>query len=272
MNKNETSTITLMVGGLDPTGGAGILLDVVASRAAGTHGAAVLAVNTIQDGARFQTSHPETPGSIRAAMIAVLKSARVGAVKTGALASAENVEAIADLAKESSFPPLVIDPVVRSSSGGALLDDAGVTALKTRLLPESTLITPNLAEASVLTGVEVRNIDEMQHAGEKLLEMGARAALVKGGHLEGNETADVLVSAKGSRVFSAKRIPGPEIRGTGCALASLIAGFVARDYDLTDAVTDARHVLRRAIEGAHTIGPGPRVLDFSANTRDTGIA
>ncbi len=253
----------LAVGGLDPTGGAGILLDVAAARAVQVHGSAVLAVSTIQDGEHFMASRCEEAGSVRAAMEVIHKSVDVGAVKTGALGNAEIVETVADLARSPSFPPLIVDPVIHSTTQGALLDDEGTKILRDRLISAATLITPNLAEASILIETEVSDIDGMRLAGMGLVELGAQAALIKGGHLVGDEIADVFVDRQGNtRIFTCEQRALFEVRGTGCALASLIAGLIAKGYALLDAVESARQILQKAIQGARHFGKGPRMLGF----------
>ncbi|MCP4602258.1 MAG: hydroxymethylpyrimidine/phosphomethylpyrimidine kinase [Proteobacteria bacterium] len=259
------------LGGLDPTGGAGILQDVAAARAVGVHGAAVLALSTVQDGKNFKASHCEKADSVRIALETVLQGVEIGAIKTGAMGNAEIVEVVADLADTPYFPCLVVDPVMRSTTQGTLLDDEGVTMLRDRLLPVAVLVTPNLAEARILTDSEVSDINGMRMAGMRLVELGARAALIKGGHLMGDEIADVFVNQQGEvHVFKSERHAAGDVRGTGCALASLIAGLLARGYALFDAIKSARTILLKAIHGSTRIGTGPRVLQFP-NWRDDDI-
>ncbi|MCP4679953.1 MAG: hydroxymethylpyrimidine/phosphomethylpyrimidine kinase [Deltaproteobacteria bacterium] len=260
----STQSIILSVGGLDPTGGAGVLVDVAAARAVGVHGAAVLAVLTVQDGQCFTDSQTMATGSVRGAIEKVLGGTNVGAVKTGALGNAEMVEMIAELASRPSFPPLVVDPVIRSTTGGVLLDEDGVQALVNRLLPAAALVTPNLAEARLLTGCETSDARGMRLAGRRLVKLGADAVLVKGGHLKGDELFDVFVDKQGNEdVYRVERRNFGEVRGTGCALASLAAGLIAGGEDIVSAVRKAREILLKAMENSRAIGPGPRVLDFS---------
>jgi len=254
--------VVLAVGGLDPTGGAGLLADVAAIRSAGAHGAAVVAVSTVQDGETFAAMRPEDPGALREAVERVLGALDVRAVKVGALGSAANAAAMADLAGRRGGPPVVVDPVMRSTSGGVLLEEAAVGALLDELLPRAALATPNADEAAALAGVEVRREDDLVRAAEILVERGVSAVLVKGGHLEGPEVVDVLLErGRSPRVFRGERLGAADgARGTGCALAALAAAHLAFGASVAKAVERARRGLRRALEAAVRVGQGPPVL------------
>jgi hydroxymethylpyrimidine/phosphomethylpyrimidine kinase len=254
----------LVVGGLDPSGGAGVLLDCRAARAARVHPAAVVSVRTVQDGSRFLEAVPEDTKRVESAARLMLARFPVGAVKIGALGSIANAALVAELAAEDGFPPVVLDPVLRSSSGGSLLDARAADVVRRDLLPRMTLVTPNLDEAGILAGTAVSTLDEMRAAAERLLGLGASAVLVKGGHLPSGEAADLLAEQSGlERVFRAGRLEGGEVRGTGCALAALIASHIARGAALEDAVERAKVALTGAIASAYRLGEGPRMLgDF----------
>jgi hydroxymethylpyrimidine/phosphomethylpyrimidine kinase len=253
----------LCIGGLDPSGGAGILGDVCALQSVGVHGAAVVAVSTLQDGNSFVSAASENPRHVRDAVERLLMNLGVGAVKTGALGSGQIVRMLGALAEKESFPPLIVDPVIRSTTGGVLLAEDGVAALTRELIPHVELITPNLQEAEILTGLKVADADGMGEAAKRLVHMGAGAALVKGGHLDGNELVDVFVDRTGlKRVFRSIRCSIENVRGTGCALASLTAGLMARGHKRLDAVIQARQLLREAIECSVAVGSGSRVLGF----------
>jgi hydroxymethylpyrimidine/phosphomethylpyrimidine kinase len=158
---------------------------------------------------------------------------------------------------------VVVDPVLASTTGGALVDAAGREALRDRLIPLATLVTPNAIEAAALSGEPVASADDMMRAAARILALGCAAVLVKGGHLAGAEIVDVLVLRSGRRrVFREARVDAGEVRGTGCALASMIAGHLALGRDLEAAVDLSRSALRRAIASAYAVGEGPRVLDF----------
>jgi hydroxymethylpyrimidine/phosphomethylpyrimidine kinase len=258
----------LAVGGLDPTGGAGLLMDVAAARAVGVHAAGVLAITTVQDSGRFIAANCLEASTVHSAIEAVLGSVNVGAIKTGALGNADIVNIIVDFARNSTNLPIVVDPVIKSTSGGTLLDEAGVENLKDRLLREASLVTPNLDEASILTGERIWNVASMLNAGKRLVDRGVGAALIKGGHLKGEMVTDVFVDNFGiEEVFETKRNRQTDVRGTGCALASLIAGLMARGNPILEAVKRARQILLSAILEAKVVGRGPRVLDFSQTSK-----
>jgi hydroxymethylpyrimidine/phosphomethylpyrimidine kinase len=254
----------LAIGGLDPSGGAGVVIDAAAARAAGAHAAVVVAVTTVQTGRAFGAASAIEPAAVLAAIQAVLGAHEVRAVKVGALGSAGVAEIVAELGGRPGFPPLIVDPVLESTTGGALVDAAGSAVLRRRVVPLAAIVTPNLAEAAALTGEAVDGVDGMLRAGLRLLDGGCRAVLVKGGHLPGEEVVDVFLDRRGKRrVFRQPRLPGGEVRGTGCALASLVAAHLALGCDLEGAVVRARAALRRAIAAAYEIGPGARILDFN---------
>ncbi len=266
MADKSTKPTILALGGLDPTGGAGIILDCAAAQALEVHSAAVLTVMTIQDGERFFSARPEPSEVVQETTERMLSQFEIGAVKTGALGSASIVETIARLADRPSFPPLVVDPVIYSTTGGSLLCDQGVTGLRDQLIPAATLVTPNLAEAEILTGQQVQDEKSMVLAATRLVEMGAGAALVKGGHLNTNDIADVFVDSSGDEtIFPVRRLDRKEVRGTGCALASLIAALLAGGHPLKRAVLRAQQKLHEAIRNARPIGNGPAILHFSSN-------
>jgi hydroxymethylpyrimidine/phosphomethylpyrimidine kinase len=256
----------LAIGGLDPSGGAGLLVDTAAVRSVGAHGAVVVAVATIQTGRAFVSATPSPASAVSAAVSHVLASHEVRAVKIGALGDAAVVAAVSALAARPGFPPTVVDPVLASTSGGALVDAAGYAALRDRLLPLAEIVTPNMAEAAALSASPVTGVDEMLRAAARILELGCKAVLVKGGHLDGAQVADVFADRMGRRcVFREARIDVAEVRGTGCALAAMIAGYLALGRDLEAAVALARAALRRAISAAYAVGGGPRVLGFGGS-------
>jgi len=193
----------------------------------------------------------------------VIVSQDVGAIKTGALGAAVIVEVIAELAASDAFPPLVVDPVIGSTSGGELLDAAGLGLLRDELMPAATVITPNALEATALSEVDVCDAESAVRAAERLLEMGARAVLVKGGHLPGVSVTDVLLRAGETTIsIESPRLAQTDVRGTGCALASLVAGYLALGSGLVEAVENARSGLQQAMQQARSVGLGPPVLWF----------
>jgi hydroxymethylpyrimidine/phosphomethylpyrimidine kinase len=186
----------------------------------------------------YQELFPETVGDqIRA----VATDIGVDAAKTGMLASAPIVEAAAEAIRETSVPNLVVDPVSVSKHGHPLLADDAVDALRQRIVPLAALVTPNLSEAALLTGFPVRSEEDMERAGLAILELGASAALVKGGHLEDRDQAvDLLVTPRGVEALAAERLQTEHTHGTGCVLSAAIAAHLARGDDLLAAARQGK--------------------------------
>lgn len=267
----------LTIAGLDPSGGAGIAADLRAFAAAGAWGSAVCAALTVQSTRGVRSVHPIAPALVIAQAEEVLADARVRAIKTGALGSAGNARAVAALLAAHPRIPAIVDPVMipsRRVAPGARLD-GGVPALR-RLVLAATLITPNLAEASALLGETVASRAEARAAAVALVEAGARAALVKGGHATGNEAIDWLaIRGRAVRVvrIARPRRKTPPLHGTGCTLAALIAGRLAAlgsgpqrpptEAEIIAAVRWARVRLDRALAAPLTTGLGLRVLDVN---------
>jgi hydroxymethylpyrimidine/phosphomethylpyrimidine kinase len=186
----------------------------------------------------------------------------VDAAKTGMLASAAIVAAVAEALEASDVPNLVVDPVFVSKHGHTLLADDAVDALRTRILPWATLVTPNLPEAAGLTGVTVEGRDDMRKAADAIIGFGAHAALIKGGHLDDAEAADLLVSADGVEEWlTAPRIETPHTHGTGCTLSAAIAAHLARGDDLERAARAGKAFVTEAIRAALAIGTGIGPVD-----------
>lgn len=240
----------LALGGLDPGGGAGILADARAIQRAGAFACAVATVQTVQSTRGLERVVPVDSRMWTEQARVVLRDQRVRAIKTGALGSAANVRAVAKLAKNI---PLIVDPVMRATKGRAKLlgDDEALVAMRRDLVPRAALVTANVHEAEALTGVKVESVFDAYIAGKALVNAGAHAALVKGGHLDGPRAVDVLVTRKTTITFSAKRVrTKKKLHGAGCTLASLIAGRIACGDDVFAAVRFAKRVHHAAIARA----------------------
>ncbi len=234
----------LVIAGVDSSGGAGLARDVRTLTELRTRAVCAVTAVTAQSDQSFLASFP-LPAALVAQQIAAARATRpVGAVKIGMLGGAEIVRAVVAALTGLGPAPIVVDPVLRSSSGGTLLDGPGQRALLEELLPRCTLVTPNVPEAALLTG-EGAAADEaaLLRQGHKLLARGARAVLLKGGHADGRESVDLLLQpgAEPLRLRALRRPHTP--RGTGCALASAIAALLARGEDLARACADAKHHL-----------------------------
>jgi hydroxymethylpyrimidine/phosphomethylpyrimidine kinase len=187
----------------------------------------------------------------------VLNDIGADAIKTGMLGPAATAAAVADvLDRQAQQIPIVVDPVMVAKGGAALIDDEAVAVLTTRLLPLAAIVTPNAPEATRLTGMPIEDEDDLGRAGAQLLNLGVRAALVKGGHLPGATVSDALVTAEGVYMFRVERIDTRSTHGTGCTLASAIAAGLAKKMPLVDAVSRAHGYVQQAIRAAPGLGRG----------------
>jgi hydroxymethylpyrimidine kinase/phosphomethylpyrimidine kinase len=257
--------LVLTIAGFDPSCGAGIAADLEVFAAFGCRGAAAVAGLTAQSSHGVTAVAPLPDQFVGAQLDAVMRDGLPSAVKTGMLATADSVHAVAAAMRRMPAVPLVIDPVLASSGGARLGDRAAAEALSETLLPMAALVTPNAAEACALTAIEVVCAESAAAAGRVLVQRGAHAALVKGGHVLGRVVTDVLVQRGGAiRRFERTRIDtGRARRGTGCALSAAIAACLARGLELTEAVRVAGDFVHAAIAAAYETGGGALTLDRS---------
>jgi hydroxymethylpyrimidine/phosphomethylpyrimidine kinase len=254
--------VALTIAGSDPSGGAGIQADLKTFHQFGVYGEAAITLITVQNTRGVERIECLAPDLVADQIRAVISDIPPGAAKTGALGNRCIIEAVAGLA--AGFPfPLVVDPVILSKHGAALLEADAVDALKTRLLPYTYLLTPNLEEAALLTGAEVRNVGDMRKAAENLAALGPRAVLVKGGHL-GGDAIDVLFHHGEFREFTSPRIATRNTHGTGCTLSAAITASLASGYDLPEAVERAKRFVTAAIRSNPGFGAGAGPLDHHA--------
>ncbi|MGZ8626594.1 MAG: bifunctional hydroxymethylpyrimidine kinase/phosphomethylpyrimidine kinase [Actinomycetota bacterium] len=252
----------LSIAGSDSGGGAGIQADLKTFSALGVFGMTAITAVTVQNTQGVSGYEALSPRTVGEQIRAVVTDIGVDAAKTGMLASAQIVEAVADAVAETQVPNLVVDPVFLSKHGHALLAEDAVAALRERILPLATLVTPNLPEAAGLAGFGVGTRDEMAAAAEAILAMGPRAVLVKGGHLESEERADDLFfDGRDLRWIEAERIATPHTHGTGCVLSSAIAAHLAHGAELLDAVRAGKAFVTEAIRHALPIGHGIGPVD-----------
>jgi hydroxymethylpyrimidine/phosphomethylpyrimidine kinase len=234
--------------------------------ACGTFGTSVLCATTAQNTQGVESVHVLPTAEIGAQLDAVCGDFDVGAAKTGMLATAEVVEFVAERAGEFPFP-LVVDPVMVATSGDRLLEPAGEAAYE-ELIAKAELVTPNADEAAVLTGVEIDGEGAAIEAGEAIRDMGAAAALIKGGHVPGDAVADVLVGDGKATMLSHPRVETDATHGSGCALASAIAAGLARGEDLDEAVADGIALLSRAVRYPLDVGEGPGSVHHLVEIRE----
>jgi len=250
----------LILAGSDSGGGAGIQADIKAVTMMGGFAATAITAITVQNTLGVHGVHPLPLELIAAQARAVLEDIGTDAVKTGMLGSVEVVETVAALLDEADAPA-VVDPVMVAKGGHPLLPDAAVEAVKRLMIPRAALLPPNAPEAEALTGLAVRDIDGQRRAGEALLAMGARAVLMKGGHVDGPTVIDLLMTADGETVLEAERIDTRHTHGTGCTLASACAAGLALGRPLEVAVAEAWAYVGEAIRRAPGLGGGHGPLD-----------
>jgi len=252
--------VALTIAGSDPSGGAGLQADHKTFAAFGVYGASVVTALTVQDTARVHAVVPVEPSVVEAQLAALLADLPVAAAKTGMLATGGIVDAVVRVLRVRPVPHLVVDPVLVATAGQRLADDTLLPALRDRLLPLATLVTPNLAEAAALTDRPVRDLGEMRDAARALVDLGAQAALVTGGHLPG-DPCDVLFAGGVLHELRCARVAAPRTHGTGCTLSAAIAAGLALGRPVTDAAREAQAYVRRALAGALDIGTGAHPLD-----------
>jgi hydroxymethylpyrimidine/phosphomethylpyrimidine kinase len=251
----ETPSIALTIAGSDSGGGAGIQADLKTFHAHGVFGISVVTAVTAQNTQGVTAVHAIPLDIVEAQIQAVAGDLRPDAVKTGMLATVALVETVAAALKLHRLRPYVLDPVMVATSGHRLLDADAEASLARILLPLATLVTPNLHEAAILTGRDVRSLSDMGTAARTLVDMGAGAALVKGGHLEG-DAADLYWDGTEERVWRKPRLDTRHTHGTGCTLSAAIAAGLARGLPRMQAAERAVRWVARAIESAPGLGSG----------------
>lgn len=251
-----TLPVVLSIAGSDSGGGAGIQADLKTFQAFGVFGTTAITAITAQNTTGVTAVHPVPLEVVRAQIHAVASDLPPAAIKTGMLATAELVGVVAEEIAQHALPNFVCDPVMVASSGARLLDEDAIEALLTKLLPLSTLITPNLDEARILTGLAVEGEAGMLEAAEVLVAMGADAALVKGGHGGGDEVVDILWDGRVVQRWSRPRLHTRNVHGTGCTLSAAIAAGLATGSPLRNSVERALNFVARAIEEAPGLGNG----------------
>ncbi len=249
--------IALTIAGSDPSGGAGIQGDLKTFAAHGVYGAAVIAALTVQNTVGVTDAIGVDPVFVARQATAVLDDLPVGAVKTGMLFDAAIIGAVAAIFSTRQEIPLVVDPVMVSTSGHRLLQPDAVTAMKERLVPLATVVTPNGPEAFDLTGIEVTDETSMREAAKKIVAMGPRGVVIKGGHhRQGEHAVDILLFDGAFFRFERPWIETAYTHGSGCAFASAITATLAGGLSVPDAVAQAETFIGRAIEHAYRIGGG----------------
>jgi hydroxymethylpyrimidine/phosphomethylpyrimidine kinase len=247
--------VALSIAGFDPSGGAGLVADIKTFTAFGCFATAAVTSLTFQNTSGVFGVVNQLAATVRAQVMPVVDDFEVAGAKTGMLPSREVIEEVARLFRETSLPAPVVDPVVRSTSGYDLIDDEALRSLIRELLPLARVVTPNIPEAERITGLKIADEEGMREAARRMRGMGARAVLVKGGHLE-SEALDLLDDGARIQTFRAARIETTSTHGTGCTLAAAICAGLGHGQSLEEAVTAAKRFVTSAIRRAPGIGHG----------------
>jgi len=247
----------LIIAGSDSSGGAGIQADIKTVAALGGYGMTAITAITAQNTLGVHDIHPIPDKTIRTQIEVTLSDIGADAIKTGMLATRGVIETVAEaLAARASGVPCIVDPVMVATSGDTLLAETAIGVLKSLMINGADLVTPNAPEAQLLSGKEVEDINGQRRAAEALLEAGAKAVLVKGGHVEGAVITDVLQTQYAEHIFEAPRLNTTETHGTGCTLASAVATLYGTGQELAEAVFAGREYLFEAIKAAPGFGAG----------------
>lgn len=257
---NPSPPILLTIAGFDPSCGAGVAADLKTFAAHNCYGVAAVTALTVQSTLGVRAVHATPAATLRAQLDALAEDSNIVAVKIGMLASRANAATVAEFLDKHHFAHVVLDPITRPTTGETeLLDSGGIKFLRDELLKRASVITPNIAEAELLTGMEVKDVNGMKAAGQKLLEMGAKAVIVTGGHLE--RPTDVLCQGDQIEAFGGDHVRSPNTHGSGCTFSSAIAAQLAAGQQLRDALILAKAYVTKAIEKSYATGKGAGPLN-----------
>lgn len=248
--------VVLSIAGYDPSSGAGVTADVKTAAAHGCYALTCITAFTVQSTAGVKHVVPLPGGLVSATLNELSADFHISAVRIGMLGSGEVAQAVADFVDELGSVPVVLDPIVRSSSGAELLESEGLEIIRNRLLPRATVCTPNLPESAALAGMPVADLADARAAADKLHALGAGAVVITGGHLQGDAVDLLSTPEGGSEEFRAVRIQSRSTHGTGCAFAMALACNLARGSSLRNAVAEAKDYVARAIAQAEPLGHG----------------
>ncbi len=260
MNGHKAPPIILTIAGFDPSGGAGIAADLKTFAAHNCYGVAAVTALTVQNSQGVKSTHITPAATLRAQLDVLLEDCAIAAIKVGMLGNKANAAVVAEFLDRAKIAHVVLDPVARAQSGGAeLIDAAGLKYINEEMLKRATIVTPNIAEAEALTGLEIKDVAAMKVAAQKLVERGARAVLVKGGHME--KAIDVFFDGAALETLGGEKVKSENTHGSGCTLASAIAAGLAEGKPLLEAVVLAKAYVTKAIEKSYAVGKGPGPLN-----------
>jgi len=263
----QTPPVVLTIAGFDPSSGAGATADIKTIAAHGCYGVAALTALTVQSTSGVRRSEAVDVSLLRESLEELNQDSKISAVHIGMLITAKVANAVGDFLEAAQLPCIVLDTILKSSSGAELIEDAGIKVLADRLLPLAAVVTPNAQEATVLTGGAVDSVEEMKRAAQQLKEMGAKAVVITGGHL--SPTVDVLLSANGDlQTFKSEKLDTNYTHGTGCAFSTAIACNLAQGRPLPEAVLMAKSFLTAAIANGYPIGKGVNPVNHMYRMRN----
>lgn len=248
--------VVMTIAGFDPSGGAGVLADIKTIAAFGCYGLAAVTSVTFQTTQQVLGKLNQNAETVRQQIAPLFDDFEISAIKTGMLPTAEIIREVARIIRANAVPVVVVDPALKSTSGFNLADDLAIDALTSDLFPLASLVTPNLAEAHRLSGIDIKDRLQMERAAEVMRKLGARAVLITGGDANSGLATDLLLDAHGAAVFSTERIRSKHTHGTGCTLASALACLLARGRSLRESVPIAKQYVAQAIVAAPGVGRG----------------
>jgi hydroxymethylpyrimidine/phosphomethylpyrimidine kinase len=259
-HSSECPVVVLCIGGSDPTGGAGIQADLKTFQHFGVHGLSVVTAVTVQNTSGVISTNPVSEELVRTQLAALANDIKIDAIKIGMLTTADVVRVVAEFVRTQNVPT-VLDPIIVSSNGIRFLDDDAIAILKKELLPLVTIITPNIPESEIFTGLRMETGDSIIHASLLLHDVGAKAMLIKGGHATGDESRDLFYDGLGIEWLSAPRI-AKQVHGTGCLLSSAIASYLATGMTLRNSVIEAKKFITSMLEQALPLGSGQEIFQY----------
>ena len=267
-NQNTSQKVCLTIAGLDPSGGAGIIADIKTFTAFGCFASSVVTSITFQNTQGVFGAVHQTAETVRGQIEPILDDYEIAALKTGMLPTREIIEEVARIIEENDLKNFVVDPVVRSTSGYDLIDDAALQSLIEKLFPLAEIVTPNLPETERIAAMKIENENDIEKAAKKIQSFGAKNVLIKGGHFvkakgEGRKAKDFLFICNEKYVFEAEYIETDATHGTGCTLAAAIAANLALGKNLTEAVDVAKKFVTEAIRTAPNLGKGHSPINHS---------
>jgi len=262
--------ITVMtIAGFDPSAGAGVLADIKTMSAFDCYGVSAITSLTLQNTQGVFGAYHQTREVVRGQLEPLFDDFEIAAIKTGMLPTREVIEEVADALSSRAIAHVIVDPVVRSTSGYDLIDDRALWALTELLFPLATVVTPNRAEAERITGAEIATASQMESAARRILALGPKAVLIKGGDMKDEKATDLLLDSSGVATFSVERVNSTSTHGTGCTLSSALACLMAAGHTLRQAIPIAKQYVVEAIATAHALGHGHGPLNHFPHRLNT---